>query len=117
MLIQVSYIYCFRPKNNFVFNFEFLINLDTQGVSCTTVSDIIFVLDESESIKQINFDLMKDFVKAIIQVFNTNNPPAIDSAKMMVRVGIVSYSIFANPDVPIGDYNDVADLQNKFVID
>ncbi|KAL9984710.1 hypothetical protein ACROYT_G007036 [Oculina patagonica] len=88
-------------------NDKFFAYLDvvTGNTSCTTDSDsedcelpanIVFVMDESGSIKQKNYEKEKKFVREIIQTF--------DISPLQARVAIVEFSHIASLSVGLDNY-------------
>ncbi|KAK1896007.1 Collagen alpha-6(VI) chain [Dissostichus eleginoides] len=66
------------------------------------VADIVFIVDESGSIGNENFRLMREFLHLIVS--------SLDVSPKRVRVGIVTYNDVSTPQVFLNSFNDKDEL-------
>ncbi|KAF3838994.1 hypothetical protein F7725_017711 [Dissostichus mawsoni] len=66
------------------------------------VADIVFIVDESASIGNENFRLMREFLHLIVS--------SLDVSPKRVRVGIVTYNDVSTPQVFLNSFNDKDEL-------
>jgi len=74
-------------------------------MDCPT--DIVFVMDESESIGSMNFDMMKLFLSQLVSRLD------IDSGN--TRVGLITYSSSIGDGFNLSDYSTVASVQSAIL--
>ena len=74
------------------------------GGRCGSRGDIVFVLDESGSIKPYNFNKMISFVRDIVTKFVVN--------KNQIQFGLVTYSYGASADFQLNTYSDTRNILN-----
>ncbi|KAI9520282.1 hypothetical protein NQZ68_020182 [Dissostichus eleginoides] len=74
------------------------------GANCigAKVADIVFIVDESGSIGNENFRLMREFLHLIVS--------SLDVSPKRVRVGIVTYNDVSTPQVFLNSFNDKDEL-------
>jgi len=65
--------------------------------ACTSTADVVFVLDASGSLDEPNFIHIKNFVSNLVTQLD------VDSGK--IRVGVVTYSDYAEPRFNLSRYN------------
>ena len=66
--------------------------------------DIVFVVDESESIGSTNFDLMKSFLSSLVG--------RLDIDRGNTRVGLITFSTNVGDGFNLSDYRTVASMQS-----
>ena len=71
---------------------------------CRGTVDIVFILDGSGSVRHENFDIMKDFVKHLLETINVG---PTDS-----RVGMVTFSNSAHVEFYLNDYESRFSVSN-----
>ena len=64
---------------------------------CSSQADVVFVLDSSGSLDEPNFEHIKNFVSNLVTDLD------IDGGK--IRVGVVTYSDYAEPRFNLNRYN------------
>jgi len=64
---------------------------------CYSEADVVFILDSSGSLDEPNFDHVKDFVSNLVTDLD------VDSGS--IRVGVVTYSDYAEPRFNLSRYN------------
>ena len=83
--------------------------------TCTgNVADIVFVIDSSGSIRDMNpadqsfdnFNLMLAFLNNVVDLLNIGQNG--------VHVGMVSFSMQAKHEFFLGDYNNAEDIKGKY---
>ncbi|XP_076986208.1 collagen alpha-5(VI) chain [Tamandua tetradactyla] len=79
------------------------IDLDKTGCVDTHEADLYFLIDGSSSIQTTQFDQIKKFMLAVIEMFNIGPDK--------VRVGAVQYSHELKEEIPISVYSNDADLR------
>ncbi|XP_063736075.1 collagen alpha-6(VI) chain-like [Eleginops maclovinus] len=72
------------------------------------VADIVFIVDESSSIGNENFRLMRNFLHSIVS--------SLDVSPTRVRVGIVTYNNITTPRVYLDSFNHKDELLNYIKI-
>ncbi|XP_059508798.1 collagen alpha-6(VI) chain-like [Stegostoma tigrinum] len=78
-------------------------NWKTPAVCQTaTVADIVFVVDESSSIGEGRFQLMRQFLYNLVK--------ALDVAREKVRIGLIQYSTLTNPNIHLNDFKNKSDI-------
>ncbi|XP_026109723.1 collagen alpha-3(VI) chain-like, partial [Carassius auratus] len=75
-----------------------------QGCKQTTKADIYFLLDDSGSIQNNEFDDMKAFTKQLLKAF--------EIGQNHVRFGLVTFADNANIVFRVHEYNSKADIEN-----
>ncbi|XP_056142177.1 collagen alpha-6(VI) chain [Lampris incognitus] len=80
--------------------FETQVEVTTVSADCKTakLADIVFIVDESESIRTPNFQLVRSFIHKIVE--------GLDVDPKRVRVGIVMYSDTPTAQVYLDSFND-----------
>ncbi|XP_019212169.1 collagen alpha-4(VI) chain [Oreochromis niloticus] len=82
--------------------------VETVTEDCKTANkaDIVFIVDESGSIGEENFRLMRDFLRSVISVLETG--------PSKIRVGIVTYNDVPTPHAYLNMFGDKDDIL-KFI--
>ncbi|XP_034057183.1 LOW QUALITY PROTEIN: collagen alpha-6(VI) chain-like [Gymnodraco acuticeps] len=74
----------------------------TEDCKGATVADIVFIVDESGSIGNENFRLMRNFLHLVVS--------SLDVSPKRVRVGIVTYNDVSTPQVFLNSFNNKDEL-------
>jgi collagen type VI alpha len=69
---------------------------------CQNALDIVFLLDGSQSVKESNFKLVKNYTVDLISKFEIN--------PYNTRIGIVEFSTLVNPKIELGQYDNFQNL-------
>ncbi|GCB71791.1 hypothetical protein scyTo_0001701 [Scyliorhinus torazame] len=67
-----------------------------------SVADIVFVVDESSSIGEINFQLIRDFLRNLISV--------LDVGPEKVQIGLLQYSSITRPEFYLNTFQNKPDI-------
>jgi len=78
-----------------------------EGATTECPTDVIFVLDDSGSIHEENFNLSKTFLSRLVARLN------IGSGR--TRVGVVKYSARVNAHICLNSHSSVASLQSAIL--
>ncbi|XP_039474969.1 collagen alpha-4(VI) chain-like isoform X2 [Oreochromis aureus] len=78
--------------------------VETVTEDCKTANkaDIVFIVDESGSIGEENFRLMRDFLRSVIS--------GLETGPSKIRVGIVTYNNVPTAHISLNSFRDKADI-------
>uniref|UniRef100_A0A3Q1GER9 VWFA domain-containing protein n=1 Tax=Acanthochromis polyacanthus TaxID=80966 RepID=A0A3Q1GER9_9TELE len=93
--------FCVIPE---YFQFYRWLTIDTPFIECkrANVADIVFIVDESGSIKEANFQLMRTFLSSIIS--------GLEVGLARVRLGIVTYNEMQTAQLYLNTFQTKTDI-------
>ncbi|KAK5891661.1 hypothetical protein CesoFtcFv8_012118 [Champsocephalus esox] len=97
--------YAYHTSNVLILEDVFLTEkkeIITEDCKGATVADIVFIVDESGSIGNENFRLMRNFLHLVVS--------SLDVSPKRVRVGIVTYNDVSTPQVFLNSFNNKDEL-------
>uniref|UniRef100_UPI0037E74C95 collagen alpha-6(VI) chain isoform X2 n=1 Tax=Semicossyphus pulcher TaxID=241346 RepID=UPI0037E74C95 len=94
------------PELRAIFEKEEVQNITTGDCKAAKLADIVFIIDESGSIGNQNFQLVRTFLHSIVS--------GLEVSPSKVRVGIVMYNDVATAQVHLNTFNDKNELL-KFI--